>query len=232
MKNKIIIIAISLIIVTALIVCGNVFAVDRVEVVFDNKTDITSEYDILKAAGISQSTIIFNIKESDIKSKISKQYKDNSIVVTNVERVFPNKVKIYVKERVLIYKLSVYSQTGENEYVPTDKDFQRGVMYQNIDDLLLINVKNFVVKDTFNLEECYQLREFAQALIDLGISEDALPYFVESIEFADSFLEVRLRNSSGMLTISRSEIKQEVSLLYSQYLKLSDQDKLDCNLSI
>lgn len=232
MKNKIIIIAISLIIVTALIVCGNVFAVDRVEVVFDNKTDITSEYDILKAAGISQSTIIFNIKESDIKSKISKQYKDNSIVVTNVERVFPNKVKIYVKERVLIYKLSVYSQTGENEYVPTDKDFQRGVMYQNIDNLLLINVKNFVVKDTFNLEECYQLREFAQALIDLGISEDALPYFVESIEFADSFLEVRLRNSSGMLTISRSEIKQEVSLLYSQYLKLSDQDKLDCNLSI
>lgn len=232
MKKKIIIIAISLIIVTALIVCGNVFAVDRVEVVFDNKTDITSEYDILKTAGISQSTIIFNIKESDIKSKISKQYKDNSIVVTNVERVFPNKVKIYVRERVLIYKLNVYSQTGENEYVPTDKDFQRGVMNQNVDDLLLINVKNFVVKDTFNLEECYQLREFAQTLIDLGISEDALPYFVESIEFADSFLEVKLRNSSGMLTISRSDIKQEVSLLYSQYLKLSDQDKLDCNLSI
>ncbi len=232
MKKKIVIIAISLVIVTALIICGNIFAVDSVEVVFDNKTDITNEYDILKAAEISKSTIIFNIKENSIKSKVSKEYKDNSIVVTNVERVFPNKVKIFVKERVLIYKLNVFSQTDDDLYVPTDKDFQRGALIDNIDDYNLITVKNFVIKDTFNLEECYELREFADVFISLGISEEALPYFVESIEFSEKTLKIDLRHSSGIFTISRNNIKNELKTIYYQYLKLSDQDKLNCALSI
>jgi len=230
MKKKYIIIAISLIIVTTLVVCGYVFTVDNVEVVFDNKTNITKEYDILNAAGISNGTIIFNIKEADIKSRIAKQYKDNSIVVTNVVRLFPNKIKIYVKERVLLYKINVYSQSDGNEFVPTDKDFQRGVKISDIDDLILISVKNFVVKDTFNLEECYQLKELADSFITLGISEDSLPYFIEYVEFEDSLLEIKLRHSNGVFYISRDRIKDEIKSIYSKYNSLSDQDKLNCIL--
>lgn len=230
MKKKYIIIAISLVIVTLLIVCGNVFAVKNVNVVFENNTDKTTEFEILEAAGIDDGLMIFNLRENEIKSKVAKHYKDNSIVVTNIVRKFPNIITLYVKERIPIFKISVYSQTNTNAFVPVDKDFQMGTITTQESNNYLIQVNNLVVKDTFDLKECAELRTLANSLIEVGIKEEALPYFIEYINFTADFIKVKLRNSNATLSVKRTDVGGGIKILYSDYLVLDEQTKLDCHL--
>lgn len=230
MKKKYIIIAISLVIVTLLIVCGNVFAVENVNVVFENNTNNTTEYEILQAAGIDDGLMIFNLRENEIKSKVAKHYKDNSIVVTNIVRKFPNIITLYVKERIPIFKISVYSQTNTNAFVPADKDFQMGTITTKEVNNYLIQVNNLVVKDTFDLKECAQLRMLAKSLIEEGIKEEALPYFIEYINFTADFIKVKLRNSNATLSVLRTDVEDGIKILYSDYLALDETTRLDCHL--
>lgn len=230
MKKKYIIIIISIVLIAGLIACGNIFAIKNINVVFDNNTDKTNEYEIIKAAGISGGTIIFNLRESEIKSKVNKYYKDNSIFVTNIERKFPNTVTIYVKERIAIFKVNVYSVTDTNSFVPVDKDFQMGMIANSDEGYFLIQINNFVVKDTFDLKECNQLRLLANTLIAEGIKEEALPFFIESINFETDYLKITLRESNATLSVLKNDVEKGVKKLYGDYLALDDQQRLDCNL--
>lgn len=228
MKKKYTIIAISLVIVTLLIVCGNIFAIENVNVVFENFTEKTNKYEILSVAGVDKGTIIFNLREKDVKQNVAKHYSDNSIVVTNIIREFPNQITIYIKERVPIYKINVLSHTN-NSFVATDKDFQMGNILNDYDGIL-IEVKNLVVKDTFDLEQCRHLRELSERFIAEGINEEALPYLLETITFQNESLVLKLRNSSATFNVLRSDIAS-ISKIYKKYLDLDDSSRLDCNLS-
>lgn len=227
MKKKYIIISISLIIIALLIIGGNIFAIKNVNVVFENYTEKSNKYEILSVAGVDKGTIIFNLKEKTVKQNVAKHYADNSIIVTDIIREFPNKITIYVKERLPIFKIGVNINT--NTFVATDKDFQLGGIISAFDGLL-IDVLNLQVQDTFDTSECRELKELSEHLIAAGIKEEALPYFMASVTFQNQSLLIKLRNSNATFQVARNDIGS-IKRIYNAYLQLEDTNRLDCSLT-
>ena len=221
MKKKYIVIIISLLIVSAILIGGQIFTVRNISVVFYNKTGLTSESEVIEASGLNSRNNIFSINEKNIKAKISSAYDDNSITVTNIVRSFPNKVTIYVKERIPMFLIKVASEDG-NKYVPTDKDFQRGKVttLDNI-DYTLIAVTGFEVAETFDVKECILLRRIANALIAAGLSEEAIPYFISEIAFDGSNVNVIIKESGAIMQFNLDSTADEVKQVYNDYLSLT-----------
>lgn len=225
MKKKYVLIALSVIVIGLIVACGQMFTVRHVSVVFDNKTGLADENGVLKATGLNGRNNIFNIKESDLKKNIALAYPDNSIEVTNIERKFPNKIVIRVKERIPIFKIKVYSTVGGNTdmYVPTDKDFQRGALQnaESIKDLMLIEVSNFGVYETFDVQECKDMHTLVKALLDMSFEEEALPYFIQIIDFSEGYINVMLRETNAIISISPENIVDDTRVLFKRYLSLN-----------
>lgn len=232
MKKKYIVITASILIIALIVACGWIFTVRNVSVVFYNKTGLADEATVIAASGLSARKNIFSIKEADIKAGVAAAFDDNSIVVTNVVRNFPNEVVIYVKERIPIFKISVWSSDGVERCVPTDKDFQRGnIVTEDEIDYLLIEVKGFQVYETFDVKECVNLRAMAGAFIACGINEEALPYFISSVEITDEYFNVKLRETSAVLKISVEDVTAQTAALYEKYLQLDEQSRYGAVLS-
>lgn len=232
MKKKYIIILASVLVIAIIVACGQIFTVRSVSVVFHNKTALADEAGVLAASGLSGHNNIFNIKEREIKSRVASAYPDRSVVVTNIVRNFPNEVVLYVKERIPIFKLKVYSAEGDDKYVPTDKDFQRG----NVSDggeinAVLIEVNGFEVHETFDVKECVQLRTVANALIKSGLAEESLAYFIESATFSDGALSFLLRETQARLTFLTDVTAEKTALLYARYIALDEQSRYGAELS-
>ncbi len=218
MKKKYVVIAVSVLIIALIVAFGQIFTVRDISVVFHNKTGLTDEADILKVAGITYKKNIFNVKEGEIKQKIASNFTDRSIVVTNVVREFPDKVVIYVKERVPIFRMQTYSSEG-TAYVATDKDFQRNaVQKEGENSVKLIEVTGYEVRETFDVKECIALREVAYALIGEGMSEEALPYFIEKINFSGDALEITLAETKAVLRVKMTTATADTAKLYKKYI--------------
>jgi len=221
-KKKYVIISICVAIIALIVVCGQVFTVRNISVVFYNKTGLADEADILEASGLDSRNNIFNVKESEIKHRIIAAFPDNSIVVTNVERKFPDEVVIYVKERTPIFKIEVNASSEEKSFVATDKDFQRGKIQkeEELAPLKLITVTGFVVNDSFDVKECVALRNVAKALLGKNMSEEALPYFIESINISDGELQIKLAETGAVLYVDMAQTADETAALYDRYLAM------------
>ena len=221
MKKKYIVIIISLLIVSAILIGGQIFTVRHVSVVFYNKTGLTSESEVIEVSGLNTRNNIFSVNEKEIKAKIAAKYDDNSIAVTNIVRSFPNKVTIYVKERIPMFLIKVASEGGD-KYVPTDKDFQRGkVTTLDEIDYTLIKVTGFEVAETFDVKECVLLRRIAKGFISAGLAEEAVPYFISEISFAESDVTVTIRESGAVMHFNMDSTAEDVKKAYDDYLALS-----------
>lgn len=222
MKKKYIIVSICVVIIALIAVCGQVFTVRNISVVFYNKTGLADEADILAASGLDSRNNIFNVKEGEIKRKITAAFPDNSIVVTNVERKFPDEVVIYVKERTPIFKIEVNSSSEEKSFVATDKDFQRGKIQKEdeLASLKLIAVTGYVVIDSFDVKECVALRNVAKALINKNMSEEALPYFIENINITADELQIKLAETGAVMYVDMAQAADETAALYDRYLAM------------
>lgn len=233
MKKKYVVIAICVLVVAAIVACGQIFTVRDISVVFYNRTGMANEADILEASGLTNRNNIFNVKEKDIKNKIADAFPDNSILVTNVERQFPDKIVLYVRERTLVFKLDVYSSSGENKCVLTDKDFQRGnILSEDEVSQKLIEVKGCVVHETFDIKECVALREIAKALVNNGVSEEALPYFIDTIEIVDDMLTITLAETNATLSVEMNSAYEQTAILYKEYIELTYSERNNAVLSV
>ena len=227
MKKKYFVVIASLIIIVLIVAFGLVFNVRDVSVVFTNKTVYASETDILNAAGNIYKKNIFSINETEIKRSIAATFDDNSIFVTNIVRSFPDKVTIYVKERIPVFKMSVYTSDGD-DFVAADKDFQRQKIQKETEfSHKLIDVTGYVVRDTFNVKECIALRNLALQFIDLEISEEALPYFIKEIHFEDNFMQVRIAETNAILFINIDNVREETTTLYNRYINTDFTARVD-----
>ncbi len=234
MKKKYVVIAISVIIIALIVACGQMFTVRHVSVVFYNKTGLADEAGVLKATGLSGRNNIFNVQETELKKNIASAYPDNSIEVTQIERKFPNKIVIYVKERLPIFKIRVYTNDGVDRFVPTDKDFQRGTVQAEEDiTLTLIDVRGFGVYETFDVKECNQLRALVSALLATSLEEEALPYLISSISFSDDgYMNVIFRETGAMMSVYAENVAEETQILFNDYLQLSAIDRYGAILKI
>ncbi|MCI5819054.1 MAG: FtsQ-type POTRA domain-containing protein, partial [Acidaminococcus sp.] len=99
-KRVLTLIIIFAVIALALILCATVFLLRHIEVGYttSGEENILSEDKIIAASGLKINKNVLFIKEKQIIVNIQAKYPQ--VKVTNVERVFPNKVIIYVTVRV------------------------------------------------------------------------------------------------------------------------------------
>lgn len=101
-KRVLTLIIIFAVIALALILCATVFLLRHIEVGYERsgEENIISKDKIIAASGLKINKNVLFIKEKQIIANIQAKYPQ--VKVTNVERVFPNKVIIYVTVRVPI----------------------------------------------------------------------------------------------------------------------------------
>lgn len=225
MKKVIIAATVGIVLIACIIVCGQMFTINFVNVEFVNGARTTTEQKILLLADIDTNTNIFVLNESALKKRIEDGYPDNSVKVTDVVREFPNKVTIKVTERVALYKIKA-SAGNIDGYVRTDRNFQRNVIYtyDEVKDDVLINVTGIELKDSFQTEECYALKNIANAFINCGIKEEALPYFIQEISFSDEKIFINLRTSDTKFAIDKTQnddLNTAISSIYKKYVNLT-----------
>ncbi len=123
MRKKYVAIIISVVLVIIILVFSNIFLIKTVEVIFDKSPQITNEDEILTLANIKLNSNIFNLNEKEVIDSIANHFTDNTVAVTDIQRSFPNKVKLHIKERMPIMVVS-YSAEDSQECIQTDIDFQ------------------------------------------------------------------------------------------------------------
>ena len=231
MKKGIIITIVFVIVIAMFLAGGQIFTVRHVNVVFENKTGITDESDIISVVGLDKRNNIFSVNERELKTKVSDKYADHSIVVTDVVRSFPDTVTIYVKERTPILLIKVYSPTGDERYVPTDKDFQRGTVYNKGDSALglkLIKVTGIEVKDSFNTPELSLLRAVLNIFVSFGFEESALPYFLEEVSYDEGeYLSLTVAGTGAKFLIGENADKTLIKAAYEEYVATPDDEKVN-----
>ncbi|MGN0795567.1 MAG: FtsQ-type POTRA domain-containing protein [Christensenellales bacterium] len=106
-KRVLALIIIFAIIALTLILCATVFLLRDIEVGYAVKGEeaIVSSEEIISASGLKLNKNVLFISEKQIVSNIQTKYPQ--VKVINVERVFPNKVIIYVTVRVPVVAVSV-----------------------------------------------------------------------------------------------------------------------------
>ena len=221
MKKVVVAVAIGLVLVALIIAFGQIFTVRFVTVDFVNGVSSTDKQRILDLADINPNTNIFILDEKKIADKIQKGFEDNVIKVTDIVREFPNKVTIKVSERIALFRIKAITDK-ESGYVAADKNFQRTAVfsYEELKSEVLTDVIGFTVEGTYRRDECYALRDIADAFIECGIEEEALPYFICSIEFTETKIVIRLRTTDTTFTVPKSsDPAQSVKTLYEQYEK-------------
>ncbi len=219
MKKVIVAVAVGLALVALIIAFGQIFTVRFVTVNFENGVSAADKQTILDLAGIEPNTNIFILDEKRTADKIEKGFDDNVIKVTNIVREFPNKVTINVRERIALFRIKA-TTADESGYVAADKNFQRTAIYsyEELKNEALIDVTGFTVQETYRTEECYALRDIADAFMECGIEEEALPYFLRSIEFSDSKIIIQLRTTNTKFYISdTADVSEAVKKVYANY---------------
>lgn len=234
MKSKYIAITIGILIVIMIVVFGNIFLIRSVDVVFTHSPEGTDEASIVSASGIALGSNIFSVDEKEAAKHISAHYPDNTLAVLDIERVFPNKVIIRVKERIPLLVVP-YGDAGA-ECVPTDIDFQmtQKISVEDI-DFEAIAVSGTSVTQTFNTLAFRQIRETLSAFAALDFTEEGMIAFIERISLSAEKLRIELRRSDTVLELSLTSDKPlavQTTEAYAEFLELPYGQRSAAHISI
>lgn len=211
MKRNPLPILIAVIIVAIIATMGAIMRVKEVSVEIVGENVIAE--DIINYSRIKEGGSILSLNEIDAINRIESAYSDNSVKVEGIERVFPNKVIIYVKERTPIFAVK---RKNTDKYVLTDMDFQ---MSRNIDantDLTsCIVVKGIEVDVSFDNDNFKILHGVFSALED---SVDDVETLVSEVQFGD-VISITTRDGFIMsVDKNTSDFQQEISKEYTKYI--------------
>lgn len=212
MKKGIVAILIALAIVVSIVVFGQIFNLDSVSVRFENYSEI-SEEEIVSKSGVSKGQNIFVLSDKNIKNNVENAYPDRSVAVTDVEKIFPNKIVITVKIRKPVFAVGVASG---DEIIPTDLDFQlskkRDANSVDTDDL--ITITDLKVDGTFDIEPFKIIRRASKAFLANGFTESSFTSFFKAIEYSTDKLSFVLRDFGGAkLVVSTTDSSDDAVLL-------------------
>lgn len=193
-------IAIGMLLIAVVIIFGRVFLVKTVVEKYDFEPIYHKAGDVTAVSGITFDTGILGLNENKITALIEASFEDNSIDVTDIERVFPNKVILKLRERVPI--LAVKNQSGK--ICAADIDFQLNKTISSAEAERLIEVIGISVNSTFNIEVFRELRESLKGITGNGIPDYALNELLESVTVTENSFEYKMRNGAKFI-VERGE---------------------------
>lgn len=226
MKKRVAAALAGIMIIASIAAFGIVFSVDEVTEVYDKGAAFSglNSGDIAEVADIHLGDNIFGIDETAAAKKVAAHFPDHSVVVQDIERVFPDKVIIKIKQRVPVVALALKN----DGYALADIDFQLDRRADEVDFSLLIAAPDIVVDNTFNTEDCRTLRKALLAVKDCGLSEEGIAALVKSIRFECGSIIYTLR-TGGIITVSKDNISA-FAAKFAQYIPLNDEQKLLADL--
>ncbi len=190
MKNRVISAIISLLILVLVIVAAKAFTVQTITVEFGYQSSYDNAEEIIEVSGIEDSTFIWAIDETAMINNIAEYFDDNSIYIYNIERVFPNKVIIYIEERTGIFV--VESDLDANKVAITDCDFQLNTLI-DIEEISMedyITISGIAVENTYNTTAFKQIKEVADGIIENSNSTVNLIEIVEEINYSEEMITI------------------------------------------
>lgn len=217
-KSTVFAIIFCTVVLAAIVFFGVFFTVKEITVRYDNDVTSVDKQAVLSVIDIDAQTNIFSVNEKKLKQKVETAFPDNSIEVTQVVRTFPNKVTVVVRERVQLFRIRV---KNTDNYVAADKDFRRSAIYaeSGLAGKDLIVVTGFEISDSFAVDGCYQLKDFANALINSGFNVDSLTTFVSSIDFSEDKMLVTLFDGASF-SLPRNNVRASAATCLNAYLAL------------
>lgn len=229
MKNKIIAISVSVVIIALIVVFGEVFKLKALDVKLTAYTGAVEETDIVELIDVDSYGSIFGVNESAIKENIESYYGGNTVEVYGVVRSFPNKVTVYVRERLPMFEVDVYEKDGY--CVPTDKDFQRNkIVEKSSVGYKLIKVNGISVEKSFNTASFRQLKAVADGFTDLGMTEEGIISFVKSVTFNENDIVIELNYGQARFTIGKNNISADLSADFNGFLAMTQAERAVCSL--
>ena len=188
---------------------GQIFAVVKIDVYYQ-KTPINVKTDeVIEASGIKLKTNIFSINEKAITNNVNRYYSDNTVSIIDVERVFPNKIILHIKERIPVF--AILYNSNDYDYVLTDDNFVSStfVSIDSVDFSKVIKVNGVQVENTFNTPNIIKMNEIRKGFSHSGINEEALSAFIKEITLEGDTATIFLRDydeSKMIIDISNNEL--------------------------
>lgn len=236
MKKSIFAILIALAIVAGIVVFGQIFNLDSVSVRFENFSTV-SEEEIISKSGVSAGQNIFVLSDKTIKTNVESAYPDHSVAVTDVEKIFPNKLVLRVRIRKPVF---VFEAVDDERVVPTDMDFQLNRLKDanTVDSDALIRVNGLKVDGSFDLEPFKNLRRASKAFIANGFTEASFLSFFSAIDYASDKISFTLRNFQGseivvsIVNASDDAMLLEVGRLLEKFYSIPEAERTGIIVSL
>ncbi len=212
MKKSIIAILIALAIVAGIVVFGQIFNLDTVSVRFENFSSV-SEEEIISKSGVSAGQNIFVLSDKTIKTNVEAAYPDHSVAVTDVEKIFPNKLVLTVRIRKPVF---MFEAVDDERVVPTDMDFQLNKLKDanSVDFNALIRVNGLKVDGSFDLEPFKNLRRASKAFIANGFTEASFLSFFSAVDYASDKISFILRDfDDSRIVVSLENASDDAMLI-------------------
>ena len=219
MKRRYISVAIGLIIVIAITVFGNICKINKVEIEFEKEPVSVDSVEIFGNSTIELGSSILGLNENLVKRSIMDAYSDNSIAVTDIVRVFPNKVIIYCVEHVPM--CAVQKKNNSEVYAIADGDFQLNKVvekkYANLSELILI--EGAEVDDTYNTATFILINKLFKALESEGLDYNAQARFIKVLTFEAGSISLLTRDGYTLTCdYTADSIENSVCTAYKAYL--------------
>lgn len=219
MKGKHIAIGASILLIALIIVAGRLFLIRSISVVFEREPAFADEKTIIEASGIEIFDNIFNIDEKEVKAKIEKSYPNNALYITDIERVFPNKVIIKARER----RPTLVAEADDGSYIPTDKDFQLTQKVTEVDFDKYIKVSGVSVGTSFNKAEFRLIKDIMYTFSALQFTDEGIVAFIKEIKIGETDITLYTRQNDGALIIGKENVKEKLQAAYSDFIVLLDE---------
>lgn len=222
MKKRYLSVAIGLIIVAVITIFGNICKVNKVEVEFEKEPVFVDAVEIFENSKIKMGSSILSLNENVVKKNVMESYEENLIAVTDIVRVFPNKIIIYCVEHTPMVAVNVKGENGV--YAIADGDFQldKKVAKEEVDLSSLILIEGVEVDDTYNTSTFQIINKVFKAFEEEGLDYNAQAKFISRLTFGVGSLTIVTRDGNTLnVDYSSTDVAESVKSEYQNYLNVS-----------
>lgn len=243
MNKRLMAVFICLAVLVLIVVCGAiVFTVKHIDVLVAGDNVNINKAEIVASSGIKKGISIFTLDEQEITQNIEKVVPYAK--VNDIERVFPNKVRISIEYRQAILAVSV---KNSDSYLILDEDMKILAVTNDLKNFKVIKVLalSLEIEDLENIcgnfinvktERVSSLHNAVTGLKEVSINGDRFLDFVESIVFNDKENQMIVNTAKGVNILIRRNTNADERLqaiaCYNKFNKLNDNQREDSSFYI